>query len=103
MVLSSAIFLFAFFPVVFALYHLVPGVKGKNAVLAVFSLLFYCFGRLTYLPLLVCSILLNWGAGRLLGRLENKRARRAVGVTAVALDISPPPSRRRGRQHRWLT
>ena len=47
MVLSSAIFLFAFFPVVFALYHLVPGVKGKNAVLAVFSLLFYCFGRLT--------------------------------------------------------
>ena len=51
MVLSSAIFLFAFFPVVFALYHLVPGVRGKNAVLAVFSLLFYCFGRLTYLPL----------------------------------------------------
>ena len=87
MVLSSAIFLFAFFPVVFALYHLVPGVRGKNAVLAAFSLLFYCFGRLTYLPLLVCSILLNWGAGRLLGRLTDKRARRAVGVAAVALDI----------------
>ena len=87
MVLSSAIFLFAFFPAAFAVYHLTPGIRAKNAVLAVISLFFYCFGKLTYLPLLVGSILLNWGAGRLLGRLEGKGARRAVGVTAVALDV----------------
>ena len=86
MVLSSAIFLFAFFPAAFVVYRLTPGIRAKNAVLAVISLFFYCFGKLTYLPLLVGSILLNWGAGRLLGRLEDKRARRAVGVAAVALD-----------------
>ena len=87
MVLSSAIFLFAFFPAAFALYRLTPGVKAKNAVLAVLSLVFYSFGRLSYLLLLMGSVLLNWGAGRLLGRLEDKRARRAVGITAVALDV----------------
>ncbi len=87
MVFSSAIFLFAFFPAAFALYRLTPGVRGKNIVLLVLSLVFYAFGRLSYVPLLLVSILVNWGAGRLLGRLTDKRARRAVGVTAVALNV----------------
>ena len=72
MVFSSAIFLFAFFPVAFAVYTAVPGMKAKNIVLLAFSLLFYCFGRLAYLPLLIASIVVNWGAGRLLGKIEDK-------------------------------
>ena len=87
MVYSSAIFLFAFFPAAFVLYRLVPSVRGKNLLLLALSLVFYAFGRLAYVPLLLGSILLNWGAGRLLGRLEDKRARRAVGATAVAVNI----------------
>ena len=87
MVLSSAIFLFAFFPAAFVLYRLTPGTKAKNAVLAALGLVFYSFGRLEYLLLLIGSILLNWGAGRLLGRLADKRARRAVGITAAALNV----------------
>ena len=87
MVFSSAIFLFAFFPVVFAVYSAVPGIKGKNIVLLAFSLVFYCFGRLSYLPLLLVSILANWGAGRLLGTLEGKKKRLAVVTAAVVFDI----------------
>ena len=87
MVFSSAIFLFAFFPVLYILYRLVPGIKAKNAVLLVFSLLFYCFGTVKYLPVLLVSILVNWGAGRLLGALEKKSARKLVAVMAVIVNL----------------
>ena len=87
MVFSSAIFLFAFFPVAFVLYGVVPGMKGKNVVLVGLSLVFYAFGRLSYVPLLVASVLINWGAGRLLGQIEDKSKRRVVGVLAVVFDV----------------
>ncbi len=87
MVFSSAIFLFAFFPVLFAVYHIVPGMKGKNIVLVIFSLFFYCFGGLSYLPILLASILVNWGAGRLLGAVGAKPKRRLVLALAVAFDL----------------
>ncbi len=87
MVFSSAIFLFVFFPAVFAVYHIVPGVKGKNVVLLLASLVFYSFGRLAYVPVLLGSVLINWGAGRLLGGLENQRKRRAVAIVAAVIDL----------------
>ena len=87
MVLSSAIFLFAFFPAVFVLYHIVPGIRGKNTLLAAFSLVFYAFGGLEYVPLLVLSVLVNWLAGRALGRLEEKRGRLVVWL-AVAFNVA---------------
>ena len=55
MVFNSAIFLFAFLPVLYGVYRLVPGVRAKNAVLLVFSLAFYCFGGLRFLPVLRSS------------------------------------------------
>ncbi len=87
MVFSSAMFLFAFLPILYAVYRLTPGIRAKNVVLVIFSLLFYCFGTAAYLPVLLGSILLNWGAGRLLGAMEKKRARRLVAAVAVALNI----------------
>ena len=87
MVFSSAIFLFVFFPAVFAVYHIVPGVKGKNLVLVLASLVFYSFGRLAYLPLLLVSILVNWGLGRVLGTLEGNGKRRVVVILLAAFDL----------------
>ena len=88
MVFSSAMFLFVFFPVLFALYHLTPGIKGRNIVLLLASLLFYCFGGLQYVPLLLVSVLVNALAGRALGRLEEKKKRRAVVTAAVAFNVA---------------
>lgn len=87
MVFSSAIFLFAFFPAALLAYTLAPGMRAKNAVLLAFSLLFYCFGRVAYLPLLVLSVLVNWAAGRLLARWEEKSRRRTVVTLAVVFDL----------------
>ena len=88
MVFSSAMFLFAFFPAVFAVYHIVPGIKGRNIVLLAASLVFYCFGGLRYVPLLAASVLVNALAGRALGRLEGKKKRRAAVTAAVAFDVA---------------
>ena len=87
MVFSSAIFLFVFLPVLFIVYRLVPGIRAKNAVLLVFSLIFYCFGTVTYLPVLLASILVNWGAGRLMGASEKKTVRRGVLAAAAVIDL----------------
>ena len=89
MVFSSAVFLFCFLPVLYLIYRIVPGMKAKNAVLLLFSLLFYCFGDLTHLPLLLLSIIVSWAAGRLLGHIpkESKSKRRLVLAAAVVYHL----------------
>ena len=87
MVFSSAIFLFAFFPVLYAVYRLTPGIRAKNVILVLFSLLFYCFGTVKYIPVLVISILVNWAAGRVLGATEKKPARKFVLTIAVVINL----------------
>lgn len=73
MVFSSPIFLFAFLPIVFLLSLLSRSIKYKNAVLAAFSLVFYSFGQIEYVPILLASILINYTAGRLLARSSGYR------------------------------
>ena len=67
MVFSSAIFLFCFLPAVFLLAQLPFGRRYQNLLLAAASLVFYAFGNLHYVPLFLCSILLNYLTGLLLG------------------------------------
>ncbi len=45
MVFSSAPFIFIFLPVVFLAYSLTPGMRGKNVMLTIASLLFYAYGE----------------------------------------------------------
>ena len=81
MVFSSAIFLFAFFPAIFLLYHIVPGLKAKNAVLILASLVFYSFGQPKYLILLFVSVLINYAAGFILcGEGVYRKAALAAGI-----------------------
>lgn len=88
MVFSSAMFLFVFFPAAFAVYHIVPGIRARNLVLLLLSLVFYAFGGLTYVPLLLISILVNWAAGRYLGRAEDKKDRRMAVTLAVIFNVA---------------
>ena len=84
MVFSSAVFLFAFLPVVLLVYRLLPNLTWKNAWLALTSILFYAFGQLAYVPLFLASVLINYLAGLLLGR---DTGRKAVLTTAVLLNL----------------
>ena len=85
MVFSSAIFLFLFFPLAFILYHIVPGLKAKNIVLIIVSLIFYSFGQPKYMILLFASVLINYIAGFLL--CSDGPHRKAVLAVAVVLNV----------------
>ena len=66
MVFGSPVFVFFFLPIVYLVYRVLPGVRTRNAWLAIASLVFYAFGQPLYLPLLLVSVLMNYLFGRLL-------------------------------------
>lgn len=86
MVFSSAVFLFIFLPVVFVLSRVLPGIRAKNILLLIASLLFYAFGEPVYILLMLASILVNFTAGRLLP-LCGKGLDKLVLALAVVLNL----------------
>ena len=67
MVFADLFFLFAFLPAFALCYLLASLAQGngvKNAVLVVFSLIFYAWGEPVYVFLLLLCALLNWLFGR---------------------------------------
>lgn len=66
MVFSSMAFLCAFFPVVFLLYYVVPGIRTRNILLIIASLFFYAYGEPVYVILMLASTLENYLLGRLI-------------------------------------
>jgi alginate O-acetyltransferase complex protein AlgI len=83
MVFSSPLFLFAFLPVVLAGSWLFR-TFGKNGFLLAASLAFYVWGEVTWAPLLLASIVVNYGFGLWLARA---RARAAVLGGAITLNL----------------
>ncbi|MGN1451313.1 MAG: MBOAT family O-acyltransferase [Eubacteriales bacterium] len=63
MVFSSLTFLLVFLPCVLLVYFLVPE-KWKNAVLFLFSLIFYAWGEPIYVGLMIFSTVLDYTCGR---------------------------------------
>jgi alginate O-acetyltransferase complex protein AlgI len=85
MVFSSPIFLFLFLPLVLTVYLLLPGTKIKNAWLLLMSLIFYAWGEVFFVFLLLASTLMNYFLGLWVDRSEGLRQRKlAVGVAIVA-------------------
>lgn len=84
MLFSSIPFLYYFLPAVVGVYFLVPK-KGKNAVLLVFSLVFYGWGEPKLLTLMAATIILFYVCGLAIGRAEAKKWKKfwlALSVTA---------------------
>lgn len=67
MVFSSLTFLMGFLPLVLLMYFVVPKV-WKNAVLFLFSLLFYAWGEPVYVCLMIFSTILDYTCGRLVDK-----------------------------------
>jgi alginate O-acetyltransferase complex protein AlgI len=86
MVFSSPIFLFLFLPVVLAGCWL-PTLRLRNLWLLAFSIIFYAWGELGFVALMLCSTLINYLLGRWIEReTEPRRRRWAVGV-AIGLNL----------------
>ena len=86
MVFSSIEFLWFFMPAVLLAYAAVPP-RWRNALLAAVSLLFYAWGAHAILFVFLASILLNYVAGRLIGRAlgqgREQAARRVMWAAVV--------------------
>ena len=81
---GSAIFLFGFLPVTVVLYRLLPGQLPRRILFTAASLLFYAFGSLDDLALLLASVVFHYLAGLLLLR---SRGRRVVVAMVVLVDL----------------
>ena len=82
---DSIFFVSCFLPVVLVLYWLIPGWKAKNWLLLVMSLVFYSFGSLSGLLLLLCCCLVNY----LLGLwLRSGRGAKPALVLGVCLNVA---------------
>ncbi len=82
MSLSSPIFLFCFLPLVFLLSRAGKNNKYRNILLAAAGLLFYAFGNLKDLPVLLVSVAANYAFG--LRLMTSEKGRKAtVALSAV--------------------
>ena len=80
MVFNSASFLFFFLPAALILYWVLPGRETKNILLLLLSLVFYAFGGLAQLPVLLAAALWSWAFGLLLARSSHRKLWLALGV-----------------------
>ena len=65
---DSVVFLSCFLPLTVLLYRLIPGKKPRNILLLGASLLFYCFGGLAGLAILLVSAGINYLFAKLIAR-----------------------------------
>jgi alginate O-acetyltransferase complex protein AlgI len=87
MVFSTPLFLFLFLPVVLAGYFLLPGLRARNAWLLLVSLLFYAWGEVAFILLLLVSTLANFELGRWVERSENAARRKLAVAVAVVFNV----------------
>ena len=89
MVFSSILFLLFFLPALFFCYFCLPQRfrAARNGVLLVFSLFFYACGGTYYLPVLLCSITVNYLCGLMAAPERPPAVRRAGLWGAVVLGL----------------
>ena len=85
MVFSSMVFLCVFLPATFCLHLLLPGMRAKNFLLVVASLVFYAYGEPIYVILLVASSAGNYILARLTG--ECPKIRKLTMTLAVVINL----------------
>lgn len=87
MVFCSPLFLFLFLPVVLSVYLLLPGIRAKNFWLLCASLVFYAWGEISFVFLLLASTVMNYGLGLWIGRSEIPGRRKLAVAVAVFINV----------------
>lgn len=85
MVFSSLLFVFLFFAANIAVQALVPDMRKKNIVMLAFSLVFYAWGGVRYVILLLGLTFICWVSALVISNSRSKAKRKTAMVTGVAL------------------
>ena len=91
MVFSSSIFMLLFLPASLVLYYLMPGMKLKNFMLLVLSLVFYAAGEPVYIALMIIESLIGWGTALSINPFVKEKSRqvRLIMVLTIVLLLLP--------------
>ena len=94
MLFNSAIFVFVYLPIVWIGYLVaqrLPWARAGIAWLGIASLFFYGWWNPAFVPLLLVSIVANYGVGRLLDPTvwnASERSRKALLIAAVSANLA---------------
>ncbi|MCR5599739.1 MAG: MBOAT family protein [Ruminococcus sp.] len=87
MVFSRLFFIYIFLPVCLVCYAAARGVKQKNTVLIIFSLLFYAWGEPVYIFLMLATAAVNYLAGLIIGKYQGRLGDTIATSAAVIYDL----------------
>lgn len=87
MVFSSLIFLYGFLPLCLLCYAACKKIWTRNAVLIVFSLLFYAWGEPTRIKYLLLSALVNYLCGLLIGKTGKEPLRKLALTVSLIFNL----------------
>jgi alginate O-acetyltransferase complex protein AlgI len=87
MIFSSPVFLFLFLPLVLTLVLIAHGLKVRNVLLLLFSLIFYAWGEPIFIFLTLGSTLMNYFLGLWVERSQNPPRRKIAVALAIVLNI----------------
>ena len=87
MLFSGVTFLYAFLPVVLLLYAIAPGVKAKNYVLLLASLVFYFFGEPVYVLLLVFSSISDWLHSIYIEKHRGEKKAKIALISSIVINL----------------
>ncbi len=86
MLFSSPVFLFIFLPTVLSFYYLLPD-RAKNNLLLMASLLFYAWGEVYYVLLMLFSILINYAFGLAVAFIKQDKSKKIALGVAVSTNL----------------
>jgi alginate O-acetyltransferase complex protein AlgI len=87
MVFSELIFIYAFFPLFLLFYFISPNLNWKNAVLVVFSLVFYAWGEPVWVLLLIGSTVADYFNGLFIKKHFGKKIARLGVAASLAVNL----------------
>jgi len=90
LVFSSPIFLFGFLPIVLLIYYLSPKIS-KNIILLIASLVFYAWGEVFYVAIMLVSIIANFFIGIVINsariKSDNNLLARAYLIIGLCINV----------------
>ncbi|MGI6175955.1 MAG: MBOAT family O-acyltransferase [Christensenellales bacterium] len=89
MVFSSLVFIYLFLPLSLILYFACKNIVWRNAVLAVFSFVFYAWGEPVWVLLLVATCLANYMVGLSIQKYEGTPKSKIFLVVGVVISVTP--------------
>ena len=87
MVFSSVVFLYVFLPIMLLIYFIVPS-KFKNAVMILASLIFFAWGEIRYILIMLILAIMDFWCGQKINKyFEDKKKRKLYLFIDVGINL----------------